>query len=193
MLKTRLLAVLLLLPFIFNGSTFASVKNTPKATPPAPQDVSIEGRILDERAQILSAYLTRHNSPLESSAQNFIDAADRYNLDWRLVAAISGTESTFGKATPGGYNAWGWGVYGNQALRFNSWKDAIYAVSAGLRNNYYNRGLTNLFAINRVYASSGHWAYSVNFFMDDIDRFQQEYYRQRLAKVAGTTAFLAQN
>lgn len=128
----------------------------------------------DNRTIILSRYLATHNSPLQYHAQDFIDAADKNSLDWKLVPAIAGVESTFGKFIPGGYNGWGWGVYGNQALYFKSWKDGIYTVSAGLKKNYIDRGLKDPLSINRVYAASPSWGRKVNFFIAEITKFEKE-------------------
>lgn len=131
----------------------------------------VQARQLDPEAQVLAAYLATHNSPLQYHAQDFIDASKEYGLDWRLVPAIAGVESTFGKFTPGGYNGWGWGVYGNQAVYFKSWKEGIYTVSKGIRENYVNRGYTEPYSMNRMYAASPRWGGKVVFFMNDIDRF----------------------
>ncbi len=164
--------------------------------------VEITTKQLDNRAVILKDYLAQHNSPLQYHAQDFIDAADTYKLDYKLVPAISGVESTFGKAIPGGYNGWGWGVYGNQALYFNSWRDGIFTVSRGLRENYINRGLTDPFAMNRIYAASPSWGTNVSYFQNDIAEFAKakSYLEKRElpakysnieAKTAGTSAKLA--
>lgn len=142
------------------------------------QVMVINAKPLDPRAQILKDYLEKRNSPLASYAQDFIEAADLYDVDWRLVPAIAGTESTFGKRIPGGhdplytsYNAWGWGVYGDQALGFESWKDGIYTLNKGLREDYIARGLLTPFEMNRRYASSKAWGGHVAFFMNDIEQF----------------------
>lgn len=129
----------------------------------------------DREAKILTAYFSKFDSPLENYAQDFIDASKTYNLDWKLVPAIAGVESTFGKHIPGGFNAWGWGVYGTQAIYFNSWRDGIFTVSKGLRENYLNKGLTDPFAINRVYAASPTWESKVSYFLKDIEDFAREY------------------
>src|SRR4051812_48196694 len=66
---------------------------------------SKEELISDNRAKALKAFLEKSNSPLADSAETFVASADKYNLDWKLVAAISGLESGFGKAIPpGSYN-----------------------------------------------------------------------------------------
>lgn len=140
-----------------------------------PQAEQINPKQLDPQAQVLAAYLAKHNSPLQYHAQDFVDAARQYDLDWRLVAAISGVESTFGKFTPGGYNGWGWGVYGTQSLYFKSWREGIYTVSQGLKENYVNRGLTNPYLMNRTYAASPRWGGKVTYFMKDIEKFAKAY------------------
>lgn len=135
----------------------------------------IEAKKIDQKAEILSAYLAKHNSPLQYHAQDFIDAANEFGLDWRLVASIAGVESTFGKFIPGGYNGWGWGVYGKNAIYFKSWKDGIFTVSRGLKENYIDKGLTEPYEMNRVYAASPVWGRKVSFFMTDLEKFANDY------------------
>lgn len=161
-----------------------------------PDSVGIEAKKLDKQAQILAAYLAKYNSPLEYHAQDFIDAAKLYNLDWKLVAAISGVESTFGKQIPGGYNGWGWGVYGTQAIYFDSWTKAIYTISKGLRENYIDKGYTEPFAMNRIYAASPFWGSKVTYFMQDLDKFASEFVTEDAQiedkpKIAAVSATLA--
>src|SRR3989338_5519229 len=152
----------------------------------------IESKKLDSRAKILVAYLSTFNSPLQDNAQDFIDAADTYNLDWKMVASIAGVESTFGKQIPGGYNAWGWGVYGTQAVYFNSWREGIFTIAKGLREGYLNKGLTDPYSINRIYAASPHWGGKVSYFMQDLENFasQSEANGQKSNQV-GTTPNIA--
>lgn len=166
-----------------------------------PQTAKVEVKKLDPRAQVLADYFKQYNSPFQYQAQDFIDAADAYGIDWRLVPAISGVESTFGKAIPGGYNAWGWGVYGNQALGFNSWRDGIFTVAGGLKKGYIDKGLTDPYAMNRVYAASPTWGSRVNLFLNDIQNFASSYTPTEektssarvnaLSKTAGASAQLA--
>lgn len=146
------------------------------------QVVTIEAKPIDKRAQIVKDYLAKYDSPLENSAQDFIDAADQYGLDWKLVVSISGVESTFGKHIPGGhdpaytsYNGWGWGVYGDNSLGFKSWREAIFTISEGLRKNYVDRGYTEPYSMNKIYASSKSWGKNVTFFMNDLDKFANSY------------------
>lgn len=134
----------------------------PSATPKS-RDV-----VIDDRADRLEEYLTFHNSPLAPYAEIFVAKADEYQLDWRLVASISGVESTFGKHLPkNSYNAYGWNG-GN--FYFKSWEDGIDTVSRTLRQKYINKwGADTVWEIAPYYAHpSKTWAYNVNFFMEKI-------------------------
>lgn len=173
MLKKKIILLLLLLPLLANGE-FVKAENRI-------QTVSVQSRALDQRAQLLQAYLAKYNSPLQYHAQDFVDAADEHNLDWKLVAAIAGVESTFGKFIPGGttkeftsYNAWGWGVYGNQAIYFKSWREGIFTVSLGLSKNYFSRGYKDPYSINKMYSASPAWGSKVTYFLKDMERFEKQ-------------------
>lgn len=154
---------------------------------------SVEAKQIDKKAEILASYLASHDSPLQYHAQDFIDAANTYNLDWRLVPAISGVESTFGKFIPGGYNGWGWGVYGNQAIFFKSWTEAIFTVSKGLRENYLDKGYSEPYSMNKIYAASTSWGSKVSYFMQDLEKYAQQYPTKdaQLPKVSISTQIAA--
>lgn len=129
---------------------------------------------VDNRAKVLRKYLAKHNAPLTDSAEDFVAAADANGVDWRLVASISGVESTFGKHIPGGYNGWGWGVYGENRIYFTSWKDAIDTITVALKKDYIDKGYKDPMAMNRKYAASQTWGQKVTFFMNDIQRFADQ-------------------
>lgn len=129
----------------------------------------------DTRAEIIRVYLNSHSSPLEGEADHFISEADRLGLDWRLVVAIAGVESTFGKQIPrGSYNAWGWGIpTGVQwGIAFADWKTGITTVSEGLKYNYIEKGAVTINQIGRIYAASPAWGWKVRHFIDAISTFR---------------------
>lgn len=132
---------------------------------------------IDERPEILREFLNQYKSPLADSAQTFIEAADRNDLDWRLVAAISGVESGFAHALPyNSYNAWGWGIYGNNVHRFVSYDVAINTISDGLGQRYIKKwGAKTVYDIGRYYAADPNWANKVMFFMNKIETFKENY------------------
>jgi len=128
----------------------------------------------DSRVRILREYLEKYNSPLVPYAGTFVENADKYNLDWKLVAAISGVESTFGREIPNdSYNGWGWGIYGDNMIRFSSWTEGIQTISEGLRTKYMNQwGAKDVYQIGKLYAASPTWAQRVEYFMNSIEDYK---------------------
>jgi hypothetical protein len=122
----------------------------------------------DYRVVALENFLNKYDSPLAPYAAYFIETADKYELDWRLVPAITGVESTFGKRIPyNSYNAYGWA---NGAYSFESWNESINVVTKTLREKYIDKGATTINEISRIYAPpSSTWAGKVKFFMKKID------------------------
>lgn len=128
-------------------------------------------RAMDNRAQVLQKYLEAQNSPLAPYAETFVAQADANNIDWRFLAAVSGVESTFGKAVPC-TNAWGYGIYGDQTRCFDSYTDAIKIISQDIREKYINQwGANDVDSIGHIYAASPTWSYRVNYFMNQIQAF----------------------
>ncbi len=128
----------------------------------------------DTRVQSLRAYLNQFNSPLSQYANTFVTQADLYQLDWTMVAAISGVESTFGHQIPSPTcpNAWGWDVYGTQTMCFSSFDEGIRVISKGLREDYINKlGTDDIYSIGSMYAASPTWASHVSYFMNDIKNY----------------------
>ncbi len=130
----------------------------------------------DNRAQILSKFLTAQNSPLADHAQTFIKEADKNKLDWKLVAAISGNESQFGHLIPPySNNGWGYGVYGNNVRNFTTWDEGIAVVSKALREDYLdNWGATNIYEIGDIYAEDPLWANKVKYYIELIEKYETE-------------------
>jgi hypothetical protein len=166
-----LLAVLAAAIMLIPQPTYAQEKATvssAKLTNPNLKEIG-----LDSRAKILSNFLKQYDSPLTPFASDFIDMADKYGLDWKLVAAISGVESTFGKQIPPySYNAWGWGVYGDNVIRFKSWDEGISTISQGLRERYMDQwGGEDIYKIGAMYAASSAWPGHVEYYMNQIQAF----------------------
>lgn len=128
----------------------------------------------DLRAVKLNKYLKSHKSPLAMYSDDFIYWADKYHLDWRLVPAITGVESTFGKRIPfKSYNAYGWA---NGDYKFISWESSIEIVSKTLRKKYYDKGAVNIDKIADRYAPpSSTWGKNVKYFMNKIESFPLEF------------------
>ena len=131
---------------------------------------SIESVRID-RANALNKFFTKYNSPLIGKEKEFIEIADKYELDYRLVPAIAGMESTLCKKIPHqSNNCWGWGVYGNNVIRFESFEAGAEEVAKGLAQNYVDKGLDTPERIAPVYTppNPGNWSRGVRFFMNEI-------------------------
>lgn len=167
--------LLIIALIVFLSVKPAVVRADDSESDPAAQITGFTAAQQDERAHILKAFLHANNSPLEYEANTFVEEADRNNLDWRLVAAIAGTESTFGKVLPkNSFNAWGWGIPtgADDGVHFKDWKDGIAQVSEGLRENYYGKGAKNVYDVGWIYAANGDsWGTHVQYFMDQISSF----------------------
>lgn len=126
--------------------------------------ISPEETLRNERIKNVHEYLSKRHSPLAQYADEFVDAANHYNIDYRLVAAISIVESGGGKNNFKPYNAWGWGKHG-----FENWIDGIWSVSEGL-SKYYDKGLDTPSKISRSYCPphASAWANKVEYVMDQI-------------------------
>jgi hypothetical protein len=172
-MKNKFLPIILAAIIIIIPQTAYSQKTAPQTSISIQTATKQLSAARDPRIKILRSYLEKYDSPLAPYAQDFVASADKYNLDWKLVAAIAGNESTFGKAVPyNSYNAWGWGVYGDNVIRFSSWSEGIDTISQGLRERYMDAwGGENIYQIGSMYAASPVWASHVEHYMRSIDRY----------------------
>lgn len=129
---------------------------------------------ISQREITLSLFLENKKSPIAGESGTFVKSADKYGLDWRMVAAISGVESSFGKRIPyNSYNAYGWN---NGDYKFKSWDDSIDHVTMTLRKKYVDKGKVSVSKIARTYAPpSSTWGNNVKFFMRKIDSIPLEF------------------
>jgi hypothetical protein len=96
-----------------------------------------EDKILEERAAEIDALLESYDSPLKGYGKKFVLEAEKNDIDWRLLVAISGVESTFGRhACKKAANSFL--GYGSCKIDFKSVDDAIEKVSASLGGNNEN-------------------------------------------------------
>lgn len=149
-----------------------SAQSLPMADASAHPHFPVE--INDARITKLEAFLTAYNSPLAPHASHFVKEADRLGLDWKLVAAICGVESTFGKHTPANsFNGWGWAIFTGQkdGRHFADWKEGITVVSEGLRYTYIDKGLVTIEQMGKRYAASPTWSMKVRYFLQKIEDF----------------------
>ena len=126
----------------------------------------------DARPEILRNFFLKYNSPLEPESQLLVDIADNYNLDFRLLPAIAMQESNLCKKIPeDSYNCWGYGIYGDKVVRFESYAQGAEIVAKSIRNKYVDKGLITPEEIMAKYtpSSNGSWAKAVRLFMERME------------------------
>lgn len=137
---------------------------------------SIESSTVD-RVEVLEKFFEKYDSPLAGSAATFITVADKYDMDYRLLPAISCLESGCGRVLiPDTYNAWGWGIYGDQYISFESWDNGIEEVGKGIYKGYVLKGLDTPAKMAPVYTPPRpqHWLNGVSHFMSQMDDVSNE-------------------
>lgn len=144
----------------------------------------------DARAVIVANFLKRYNSdrrnlnhplvPEDYFGNFFVDLADEYNLDFRLLPAIAMQESNLCVSTPRpsdengriveSYNCLGFGVYGDKVTMFPSFEANFEQAAKTLKKNYIDIGLDTPYKIMKKYTppSDGSWAESVNQWMTEM-------------------------
>lgn len=118
----------------YGGMTFNQVISPKVETPSASEVELAEAKILQAKADAVDAYFKDHGMPLVGTGMKMVTEAEKNNLDWRLLAAISVRESTGGKndciKVPN--NAFGWG---SCKIGFKSNEAAIETVARNLGGN----------------------------------------------------------
>lgn len=128
----------------------------------------------DGRAELVTRFLDRYDSPLTPHdywGNKFVEIADRYSIDFRLLPAIAMQESNLCKRIPENtYNCLGFGIHERGTLAFENFEANFERAAKELRANYINQGRITPEMIMRKYtpSSNGSWADSVNQWMAEM-------------------------
>jgi hypothetical protein len=144
----RFVQSLVLLPMITSGVSLSGIQNMGASQNTLVQKINIEAKgsqalnqaedseaeILNAKAEAIDTYFRDRGMPLAGFGKKMVEEAEKNDLDWRLIAAISVRESTGGlhacmKAT---HNAFGWG---SCKINFKSHGEAIETVARNLGGN----------------------------------------------------------
>lgn len=174
------LRVVHLQPALPEGQT--TVISSEAGVTPAQSNTGLKTAIevADARVSIVAAFLERHNSPLEPAdhyARALVEAADRYNLDYRLLPAIMMQESNLCKSVPpGSNNCLGFGVHARGTLGFDTYEAGFDRAARELKERYVDIGLDTPEKIMTKYtpSSNGSWAFSVNQWIVEMEYNDRE-------------------
>lgn len=141
---TRFLQSFVAIPMLAIGTPFGGVSPLPNPTAVTVENNTVieapvltpqQAEINKKHAAELDALLASYDSPLEGLGMKFVEEAEKNDIDYRLLVAISGRESTFGKnACKKATNSFL--GYGSCKMNFKSADDAIERVSASLGGNH---------------------------------------------------------
>ena len=115
---------------------WAGLVGTVPCLPILAQHPAQRGPLQDIRLAKLRAFFDAAGSPIRQLAADFLAAADRHHLDWRLLPSISLVESGAGKNCSGN-NLFGWE---SGRKKFASVREAIYHVASRLALSRLYRG-----------------------------------------------------
>jgi hypothetical protein len=143
--------VLLLLSFLFSALIWVNPLHT---TEPDDFFVNLQRQhqqnVEHQKRVALIKFFQRYNAPLPYYITDYLNASNKYNLDYRLLPAISVQESGAGRHACGdGIRRWGFGSC--KGYTFKNVAEGIDYVSNTLALGSYYRGKTthqNLIAYN---------------------------------------------
>ncbi len=133
--------------------------------------ISGEVNSVDARIEKLREFFASYNSVLANYSEIFVASADKNNLDYRLLAAISMQESQGCKKIPNNsFNCFGYGVTKHKTLTFDSYPQAIETVSSAMGKYYINQGLNTPDKIGQRWnpTNNNEWIDKVNYFINEI-------------------------
>jgi len=119
----------------------------------------------------IDGYLSKKASPMTGLGADLSALGQQYNIDPRLVVAISGAETTFGRHVCAANNAWNWfHHYTCPQSPFQSFQQGAGQVTKFLRLSYLNRGYTTIELIRYKYCASGcqNWIPLVTTFFNEM-------------------------
>lgn len=141
------------------------------ALPPANNTIQNTVGAADSKTEIVKQFFAKYNSPLEPYAPDIVAAAERYDMDWRLLPAIAMQESTLCRTIiADSNNCWGFGIHGTKVTKFNNYPEAIETITKTLATKYRDNGLVTAHEIAKMYnpANTNNWSENVTSFMNKL-------------------------
>jgi hypothetical protein len=124
--------------FITNPQiVFAQKLNRENSLLALSKEAEAKATILKMKADAIDTYFRKYHMPLEGFGMKMVQEAEKNDIDWRLLAAISARESTGGihACKKVSFNPFGWG---SCKIGFDSYDKAIETVAKNLGGNNPN-------------------------------------------------------
>ena len=149
--------------WITQGIVLLAVSLTPVMNAPA-QDLRPEADVEDTRMQRIRSFFRKRKCPAQRYAAEFVLAADRHRLDWRLLPSLALIESSGGKVFSNN-NIFGWDSCRH---RFPTVQAGIDIVAERLANSPLYRGKSVDDKL-KVYNAKPHYRMAVKRVMQQLE------------------------
>jgi hypothetical protein len=119
----------------------------------------------------LRHYLSGKGSAIAASADTLFKEGQTWDIDPRLIVAIAGAESSFGRRVCAAHNAWNW-FYKRTCppSTFDSYDEGIRTVTKFMQRSYLRKGYDSVAKIQVKYCSErcDNWTRLVETFLAEI-------------------------
>lgn len=150
----------------------AQLSNIPDEQPVGVKNI-VEAE--DARTEIVTRFLDRYHSPMTPHSyygRFFVELADKYQIDFRLLPAIAMQESQLCKNThsQAPNNCLGFGIHSGGTLDFDSYEDGFERAAQELKAYYIDEGRILISELAQKYNGGDYesWAAAVNQFMTEM-------------------------
>lgn len=158
-------------------SDTAAPNTSPQIIPEIKQEIEtkrfqkiseIEEKVLEEKSARVEALFARYNSPMAGLGRLIINRATECGGDYKIVVAIAGNESGFGRVPYKLYNPFGY----LDGVQYANWEDAVNQVSCKIAKEFLKPCNNDLTCIIRTYGGDDtdkpKWISNITYFMSQL-------------------------
>ncbi len=128
----------------------------------------INARIRQEKIDRMEGVMANYNSPMRGLGALIYDKAQECGGDYRIIFAIAGNESGFGRISYKLYNPFGY----IDGVQYGSFEDAVNQISCQISKRFLVPCNNDVECIVRTYGGSDtnkpQWIRNINYFMSLI-------------------------
>lgn len=128
----------------------------------------IEEQVLAEKTAKIEALLARYNSPMAGLGRLMINRSTECGGDYKIVVAIAGNESGFGRIPYKLYNPFGY----LDGVQYAGFEDAVNQISCKISKEFLKPCNNNLECVIRTYGGPDtdkpKWISNITFFMNQL-------------------------
>ncbi len=128
----------------------------------------IEERVLEEKAAKIEALFSRYNSPMSGLGKLIINRATECGGDYKIIVAIAGNESGFGRIPYKLYNPFGY----LDGVQYANWEDAVNQISCKISKEFLKPCNNDLTCVISTYGGPDtdkpKWISNITYFMSQL-------------------------